>query len=133
MKMTKEEKLEALFKQSVDEYKEVSGETPLDMGEYKDESWKNLRIECAKKEDIEDSLKWMFGSIAGYISEKFNDQGVYDVLLCVARKSDFDDSEEGHARRAKLKEAQQALQEKLRLGSEAIEAEYEEKEEKSAH
>jgi len=122
--MTKEEKLEALYAEAVAEYKEVSGEQVLDMTAYKDDVWKNLRIECAQKEDVEDSCKWLFGVIANYVKERFDDQGVYDVLLCISRKGDFDASDEANARRAMLKEAQQKLQEKLKSGVEAIEAEY---------
>ena len=123
-RVNKEEKLEALFNEAVEEYKAVSGEQPLNMEEYKDDVWKNLRIECAQKEDVEDSCKWLFGVIANYIRERFHDQGVYDVLLCISRKGDFDSSEEAQDRRRMLKDAQQALQDKLKSGAEAIEAEY---------
>ncbi len=130
---TKEERIEALIEEAIAEYKAESGEQALDMTEYKDDIWKNLRIECAQKEDVEDSCKWLFGVVANYLKDRFNDQGVYDVLLCISRKGDFDSSDEANARRTMLKEAQQKLQDKLKTGTEAIEAEYADKEPEEVH
>jgi len=131
--MTKEEAIVELYEKLNKEYSELSGVSIGTTEDYKDENWKTLRVELASEKDIMPAFTWANRTLTDHFAETFNRPGVYDILFCVSYRGEFDESEEGVANRARIKEAQKQMGIKANLELAKIEAEYAEKTDEGVH
>lgn len=116
--MTKDEKIVELLRK----YEEKSPKIDLDL--YKDEQWGMVTIECSDESELTALKQRVFNFVAGWIDKSLNRTGVFEMLLCVPYKSEFDSSEAACVRRAEINELQNNKMEEIRKGIADIEAEY---------
>jgi len=115
--MTRDEKIAALFERV------VGKNEPTNIDEYKDAYWQKLGIEGETDEDIVALKQRVAAFLAGAIDKAIAGPGVFDILVAVKRVSDFDASEEAHARREENRVKQEEIVKALNEGMAEIDTE----------
>jgi hypothetical protein len=126
----KEERIKALYEEYEKKNSELAGnKIQLTHEDFQQENVKFVRIECAEYADLAKGLTWLVANFCDYVSDHFNSPGVFDAMLCINKRSDFDNSEEAKTLRFEIKEHQKALIEEFKLKVAEIHNEPEEDEE----
>jgi hypothetical protein len=115
--MTRDEKIAALFERV------VGKNEPTNIDEYKDAYWQKLTIEGETEEDVATLKQRVVAFLGGAIDKAIPGSGVYDILVAVKRTSDFDASEEAHARREDNRVEQERIVAELNAGMADIDSE----------
>ncbi len=116
--MTKDEKIAELLSRYVEDAPKIE----LDL--YKDEEWGTATIECSNENELYSLKQRVFSFVAGWIEKTINKTGVFELLICVPHKGEFDSSEEANQRRHEINELQNRKMEEIRKGLAEIESQY---------
>jgi hypothetical protein len=118
--MTREEKI----REMIDGYeKEYAIKDCVTVNSFSKEELITARVEFEQGE-INELKNLIFKYIASVVNRKVEKEGDYEILIGIARRGDFDFSEEACARRQALKDGQEEMISKIKLGIEEIDKEY---------
>jgi hypothetical protein len=119
--MTKEERLSALHEEYELKAQELrAGKVTVSHDDFKDKEVKFLRIEIGAEKDLSKAFAWLTSAFSENASDTIDGTGVFNVMFCADKVSEYDNSDEAKKERAERREKQDALNVEFEAKARAI-------------
>lgn len=119
--MTKEERLSALHEEYELKAQELrAGKVTVTHEDFKGKEVKFLRIEIGAEKDLSKAFAWLTSAFSENASNTIDGTGVFNVMFCVDKVSEYDSSDEAKKEREERREKQEALTAEFQAKAQAI-------------